>query len=188
MATPNVHDIRDTGPSGDGRRNGYNVSPAVFWLMSILSLCAIVFFILLCLWGWGPHNGGNHQAVAETAIIDRPADFFGHTVTTGGTVEKVIGTQQFTIATGPNGAPLLVLLRKPMSANNARQGGVPLAPGEVAVVNGTVRKFERDRLARDLNVTLAPDVYGPWEGKPVLVADADSVAVTSARTQQAAAQ
>ncbi len=68
------------------------------------------------------------------------------------------------------GPPLLVLTRKNMTEAKSRPGGPARIAGEVAVLNGTVQKFE-PRVANSLGISLTPEVTKQWEGKPVLVAD-----------------
>ena len=186
MAGQNMHDIRDIGPNGDGRRpNAVTISRGAYWLMAFLSLCAIAFFILLCIWGWGPHRGANYTATTEPAIVAQPVSYYNHGVTTAGTVDKVLGPQEFTIGKGQDGDQLLVLTRHPLTEMNNQAANAPLVAGKLAVVTGTIHKFNRKQTANHMHLTLPENVYGAWEGKPVLIAD--SVACAPGGQQQAVA-
>jgi hypothetical protein len=166
----NVHDIRDAGanrpagPTPDSRNAGLWLALLVGWGL------AIAFFILLCMWGWGPHNaggGGGYAMETPTAILNNPAQFTNHAVTVAGVVDDVLAPQQFTI--GGNGADNELLIFTPPSA--VAQNAQPVAKGEVVQAEGRIRMFDRAAAEREYHIQVPANIAERFAGKPVLVVD-----------------
>lgn len=111
--------------------------------------------------------------VAVDSILDDPGAFFGKPVRLSGEVDAALGLHAFTVEDGDFvfDDDLLVLSRRPLSG----LGGVPAdtitSPELTARVTGTVRRFARADLARELGVLFEEDPFARWEGRPVVVAD-----------------
>jgi hypothetical protein len=141
----------------------------VLWGLVLLSLCAVAFFILLCIWGWGPHQGANanYALVPTKAIVNQPKDYRGKAVEVSGIVDDVLTPQQFVLGGEKYAGALLVFTPQSTLPPNS----AALAKGDLAQVEGHVRLFNRGNWEKQYNVKLPADVYAAREGKPAIVAD-----------------
>lgn len=133
--------------------------PAVLVLLLVFGLAAIAFF---------DRDGAAFRASGVTVddIADRPQDYYGRTVRLTGEVDRVIGRRAFTVG-GPGGQVLVLTERLPEGIVRP----VGHRPGDRTVqVVGTVRRFEREALERDLGVELGGDALADWAGRTAIVA------------------
>jgi hypothetical protein len=112
-------------------------------------------------------------AVAVDDLARDPDRFVGKTVTVTGEVGEVLGRRAHTAFTLEDedflfDESVLVIGDRP-EASAAGQGGLPLIEESQVRVTGTVRYFDRTALERDLGLTLSPELYAPWSGRPVIV-------------------
>jgi hypothetical protein len=162
-----VHDIRDPAPDRPAGPNQYRASAGLWWGLLIGWGLAVAFFILLCIWGRGPHNaGGGYALEPPSAILENPADFNGHAVAVAGVVDYLLGPHAFTIDGGPGTG--LVLFTPPSAAPT--NAPAP-ARGEVAEAQGHIRLFDRKAAEQYYHLQIPDQLAQALQGKPILVVD-----------------
>jgi hypothetical protein len=113
-------------------------------------------------------NPAVEPSVSVDAITDDPDAFYGQRVTLTARVDEVFGRQQFTLADSDptRKERLLVLTHRPRPAGEA----TAVAPRDVLVVEGTVRRLVASEIEREAGVELEPALVKRFENRPVLVA------------------
>lgn len=102
-------------------------------------------------------------------VKDTPARFYGKKVTLSGEVAALASDQRaFTLEGSEWIFPdkIRVLTRSPV-----KMGGAPLASDDHVLVTGTVRRFVKADIDRELGWNLTPETEVTLRDKPVLVAD-----------------
>jgi hypothetical protein len=146
------------------------------WGLAVFcALAAIAFIILLCIWGWHPH-WGPQTGVTQTAVLNRPKDFYGKDVAVSGIVDHVFSDRGFTIGGKDYGGELLVVAKQVPSAPTDRPTDQPLAAGDVVMVIGHVHSYRDAALAKEISARTGGELYEAYADKPVLIAD--QVAIT----------
>ena len=92
----------------------------------------------------------------------------GQRVTLTARVDEVFGRQSFTLADSDPTLKerLLVVTHRPRPAGEA----TPVAPRDVLVVEGTIRRLIVSEVEREVGIELEPAVVKRFEDRPVLVA------------------
>lgn len=113
------------------------------------------------------------DAVTVDDLAHDPDAFVGKTVTVTGEVGEVLGRRSHTAFTLEDedfiaDESVLVIGSRP----TGREGELPLIEDDRVRVTGTVRRFDRAALERELGLTLSPDLYASWRGRPVIVLSA----------------
>ncbi|MFN3323658.1 MAG: hypothetical protein ACK5AZ_09205 [Bryobacteraceae bacterium] len=124
-----------------------------------------------------PYAGNHGVGTAERTVMladiaDYPDEFIGRTVTVSGTVERVFTPEAFRI--GPGNwwirNEVLVVSPKPIRVPG-RPAPALLLMRDVVQVTGTVRRFDREEISREIGLPLKEDVIEPlWDARPVIVA------------------
>ena len=101
---------------------------------------------------------GPERGVTITEVLDDVNRYLGRGVTLSGEAEEVLTPHAFTLSDHE----LLVMKVAPIRY---------VREETTAYVTGTVRRFERAALERELGIALDAGVFEQWEGKPVVIAD-----------------
>jgi hypothetical protein len=130
---------------------------------------------------------GSPQEVTLSEIIDSPEQFYGQRVTVSGAVGQFIEPRGLVIvpeqaledlkvnAPGvtPEGVPT-----RPVSTVLLDEGVVVVSKSDIGTpqrqrvrVTGTVRRFDRDVVGREVGFALRARYYGGWRNKPSIVAE-----------------
>lgn len=157
--------VRDPEARAPGRTQSWRRSmtaglfiPGVLVLLLVFGLAAIALF---------DREGAVSPRTGVTVddIADRPRDFYGRTVRTTGEVDRVLGRRAFTLGE-PGGQVLVLTARLPEGIVRP----VGRWPDDRTVhVAGTVRRFEREALERELGVELGGDAFADWTGRPAII-------------------
>lgn len=130
-------------------RRGLRLRPGFLLMGGLLSL----FLLAAC--------ATENVRVGEVA--QRPADRIGEQVRVQGEIEKSYGNRAFTIEDN-EGEALFVIAEHPLALTQGLEG-------KNVEVTGTVRRFDRSEIERDLETELDSEVIeNIEEGDPVIVA------------------
>jgi hypothetical protein len=123
------------------------------------------------------------QETAVEEVLESPASLMGEGVTVSGEVDTLLTERALTIRDEGSGGQLLVLVRPTAVMNGINPTGV-LEPvgqiiqsGDTVQIIGTVESFEREAMAEDLGMVLNEELFAPWDGSEVLVADQLDVSI-----------
>jgi hypothetical protein len=126
------------------------------------------------------------EETAVEEVLQSPASVMGESVTVSGLVDTLLTERALTISDEGSGDPLLVLVQPTAVLNGINPTGV-LEPvgqivrsGDTVQIIGTVESFDREAMAEDLGMVLNEELFDPWEGSEVLVADQLDVAIPAA--------
>jgi hypothetical protein len=113
-------------------------------------------------------NPAVEPPVTVDAITDDPEDFYGQRVTLTARVDEVFGKQSFTLADSDPALKerLLVVTHQPRPTGEA----TAVAPRDVLVVEGTIRRLVVSEVEHEVGIELEPAVVTRFEDRPVLVA------------------
>lgn len=120
----------------------------------------------------GPETGADVEDVAEQPIVEEPvenASFLGQTVTVSAEIEEMVSPQAFWI--GGDDQVLVI-----SSGASFEEMGFDISEGlvedDVVVrVTGTVKEFDLAGLEDEFGVDYDDEVFEPFEGQHVIVAD-----------------
>jgi len=117
-------------------------------------------------------------------VQERPDEYLGERVIVSGRVEDVLTHRALTLGSDLASDPLLVLVEESALVNGYELGGaVPLNHGQlyqeqdVVQFLGTLRTFERESLAEQLDIVLNEELFDEMEDDPVLLVDRLDVAM-----------
>ena len=120
------------------------------------------------------------QAADLGTITTHPDVYYGTQVTVRGTVDKSIGTRGVNLSSvAPGNGEILVVSRQNLVDVGGGPGEGKFSEDSDVYVSGKVQLFHLSDIEQQLGVTLNPETYKQYEGKPVIIADAISPIVTS---------
>ncbi len=109
------------------------------------------------------------QSPSVSDVISHVPTYLGKTITVEGKVGQTISPEAVALANESSGdtTPLLVV---------GKQGMLPpgLKPGDTVQVVGTLGTFSRPQIEKDAGVTLDPQKFAQYDGKPVVIAQSAS--------------
>lgn len=171
---PPSHPTRDTGRPLPRDPNG-DVPPArrSWWILALVTVAAFVL------------TGCDSEPVEEVGVGDvtgngqasvQPED---GSVSLSGEVAEILTESALTITDEGSEGPLLVLLTPATIVNGTAVtlGGQPgglaqVLPSEATLqFVGTIETFDSGVLAERLGIVLNDELFAPWEGDPVLIAE-----------------
>lgn len=175
----------------DGREYSRGGTSSRGWIVGAVALVLLAAFLTSC-GGGGDQatqqggGGGSPQEATLAEIVDSPSQFYGQKVTVTGAVAQFIEPRGLILV------PQNVLEDVRVNAPGVTPEGVPTRPvstimldeGVVVVsrsnmdtfarqsarVTGTVRRFDRDVVGREVGFSLRVRYYGGWRNKPSIVA------------------
>jgi hypothetical protein len=161
------------------RRDPRDVDTGTSWGWVWTAFLIIVLVAAFGWWGWGwdrTPGSTTAQRGNPEAVLDQNLD---RKVNVSGVVKEVKGSHAFVLggdSTFQN-QDVLVIARRPL---NEQPINVSAGMDQNIQIGGTVRKFSREELARELGIELKQDELAEYEGKPVIVAETISAAGSGA--------
>ncbi|MCC6174020.1 MAG: hypothetical protein IT305_01845 [Chloroflexi bacterium] len=112
-----------------------------------------------------------NQGVTVAQIAANPAAMYGQTVNVTGRVDQVVAPKAFTLADDNllEEQQILVVADLPL-LNQTGEASKGLWLNQELHVVGKVQQFDVDQINTTYNLTLDPNTFATWEGKPVMVA------------------
>lgn len=117
-------------------------------------------------------TGANPPALQNATVsqmMSNVSAYLGKGVAVNGKVDQALSPEAITLANESSGGTTLLLVV-------GKQGTLPsgLKQGDTVQVAGTLGTFSRPQIEKDAGVTLDPQKFAQYEGKPVLVAQSAS--------------
>lgn len=150
--------------SGEPRRIPWDVVTGI--------AAAVILFIAIGAVLLASRDASLIEDLRPEEIAGDPVGLMDESVVTTGYVHEMLTEHAMTVASDANAEPVLVLL----TANALVNGSPPVAGALLRVdepvqLFGTVGSFDRQAMADDLGIILHEDLFGAWEGAPVIIAD-----------------
>jgi len=107
------------------------------------------------------------------SLTEEPDAAVGQRVTVIGEIGQVFGPNALALGEGQAAADdgLLVVAQRPIAELAGLASGDQLAAEDVVLVSGTVRRFSREEIGREIGAELDAARFGPFEGWLVLIAE-----------------
>ena len=161
------HTTRRANPSGAG-----------FGIFMAIALIVIIGLILWALFADGDAEQTTNVAVSVDDITDNPDRYIGQTVTVGGEVNRMLGTNALVLEDDDFIGDDEVLV---VGANQLPAGQA----NEVVLVTGTVSNFNMADAESQLGIDLDNNLFTDWDGRPAIVARSIDVTPLTAGAAQA---
>jgi len=146
--------------------------------LAAVAIGAVVLFLAVLA------NQPRVPAAALSKIVSEPGGYVGEQVVVSGQVQDLLTHRAFTLGSASSGGSLLVLVEASAVVNAAGEAGDAGLTGYVAQLHGplyraqasvklvgTVERFDRAALADQLGMVLNAELFGRFEGQPVLLVE-----------------
>lgn len=155
------------------------------WWAALGALVVALILGAVLVFGGSSDGTINTESVSAAAVVAEPNAYEGDRVVVTGRIDELLTDGAMTVGSDLAPTDLLVLV-EPNALVGGYLVGAPMAAplpvgttyetGDVVQVAGTIRDFDRDAMADELDLVLNDELFDTWEGQPVLVVDQLDVA------------
>ncbi len=124
----------------------------------------------------GEESAGRAKGVSVADVTDNPGEFYGAQITLSGLVTEIVGANAVAIGGDEfvGGDRVLVVGARKLDqiAEGVPEGeSLEIQQQDLVQASGTLREFKLEEVENEVAYELDDNLFGDWEGEPVLVAD-----------------
>ncbi len=151
------------------------------WTLGLALLAVVALILASCGQDQGSvgedgDSAGQAKGVSVADVTDNPGEFYGARITFSGLVTDVVGPNAVAIGGDQfvGGDRVLVVGARKLDriAEGVPEGVLlKIQQQDLVQASGTLREFKLEEVENEVGYELDDNLFGDWEGEPVLVAD-----------------